>query len=83
VKTGLAAVEACPNGGVALLTGIDDDADGVLADTEVDATANVCNGAPAPVATTDVSGGSNCATGGVPGLLALGLLALVRRRRTA
>jgi cysteine-rich repeat protein len=39
-----AATEACPNGGVELETGVDDNGDGVLGDAEVDQNQAVCNG---------------------------------------
>jgi hypothetical protein len=43
----LAPSADCPAGGWRIDTGLDDDGDGVLGDDEVDATADICDGAPA------------------------------------
>lgn len=62
---------ACPNGGILVETGIDENGNGVLDNTEVDNSEKVCNGAPgseglsALVATSTEPVGSNCSYGGV------------------
>lgn len=85
----LAAGDAnCPNGGTQIESGVDDGAggatagDGVLAASEVDATAYVCTGAAGPAG----SGGCTVAAGdsgaGTFGILAATLIGLVVRRRS-
>jgi len=66
----------CPNGGILVETGIDENANGVLDADEVDETQKVCNGADgaqgpagsdgfnALVVIEDEPAGSNCASGG-------------------
>ncbi|WP_147446878.1 hypothetical protein [Corallococcus sp. CA047B] len=58
--------EHCPFGGQAVLSGLDQDRDGVLDDEEVTATDYVCDDAPAQVRTRTRSEahGVNCALGG-------------------
>ncbi len=58
----------CPNGGVALMTGLDDNANGVLDDSEVDATEYVCNGSGSHAMLMNVAEepeGEFCPTGGL------------------
>lgn len=58
----------CTYGGIRVDMGIDDNRNGQLDPTEVDATEYVCNGAPGAVSlvrTTLEPAGSHCATGGV------------------
>ncbi|MDA3862304.1 MAG: hypothetical protein PF689_00380 [Deltaproteobacteria bacterium] len=57
----------CTYGGQAILTGLDDDSDGLLQPTEVDSTVYVCNGASgynSLVRQEDEVAGTNCAHGG-------------------
>src|SRR5262249_2947321 len=51
----------CPHGGSAVKTGVDRDGDGVLDDSEIDATEYVCS---ALVRLADEPAGANCARGG-------------------
>jgi len=48
------AGSACPNGGIEVLAGVDDNGDGVLQDLEVTDTAVVCDGADAAALSVDV-----------------------------
>jgi MYXO-CTERM domain-containing protein len=55
----------CPNGGVKIESGIDDDGDLVLDPAEVDQTSYVCNGLPTLVKAVDIPAGTGpCANGG-------------------
>src|SRR5689334_16763041 len=58
----------CPNGGIAIESGIDDNADGTLSPDEIDSVSYVCSNVPAdPVVLADArseSPGTNCALGG-------------------
>lgn len=66
----------CPNGGVLVKTGIDENSNGVLDANEVDASEKVCNGAPGATGGNGSNGlnalvnisteaaGANCANGG-------------------
>ncbi|HVO18037.1 MAG TPA: S8 family serine peptidase [Anaeromyxobacter sp.] len=67
---------ACPDGGVQITTGYDDNNNGVLDPAEVTSTENVCNGAPGQRGS---SGCSSFGAGSLLSLLALG--AMFRRRR--
>lgn len=64
-KAGAAPASECPAGGVALQTGIDQNADGVLDDSEIDGTYYVCHGVSTLVAVTEVPAGDACAAGGL------------------
>ncbi len=58
----------CPYGGARIYYGIDDDANGLLDELEIDGYDDICNGADAlPVlqASTDEPPGTNCVNGGV------------------
>jgi hypothetical protein len=62
-----AANGTCANGGIEITSGIDDNGNGVLDDSEVDNTQTVCNGtdgASSLVSVTAESSGSNCTYGG-------------------
>ena len=63
-----ATTAACPNGGVAIESGIDYNDNGVLDPSEVMTTSNVCNGGPGyqTLVTTTVlpDGNANCINGG-------------------
>ncbi len=65
-----APVSACPQGGIQVDAGIDDNGNGVLDPAEVDSTQYVCNGANGSsgltvlVSMTNEPAGTNCATGG-------------------
>lgn len=69
--TVVAANAGCPDGGVEVKAGTDDNANGTLEATEVDATSLVCNGADGSngatslTATANEPAGANCAAGGV------------------
>ena len=57
----------CPQGGLAVLTGLDQDEDGILDDGEVVSTSYVCNGQDGHstlIDTTDEPPGPNCPAGG-------------------
>ena len=57
----------CPGGGVAIHSGLDDDGDGLLSDSEVASTQYVCDGAPGAsslVRQEDEGPGANCDFGG-------------------
>lgn len=65
--TALPPGDACPEGGVLVEHGSDDNGDGTLQDDEVDSTETLCNGtdtAPALVDTMAEPPGTNCANGG-------------------
>ena len=64
----------CPNGGILVETGIDENGNGVLDDNEVDATEKVCNGTQGPAGSDGLNAlidmnpepaGANCPTGGL------------------
>lgn len=58
----------CENGGIKIDSGVDTNSDGTLDDTEISATAYVCNGLDGKVSLvniTDENAGSNCGNGGV------------------
>lgn len=59
------ASEACPSGGVLVLTGLDVDGDGVLAEAEVSASESVCNGADGEDGTDGAAGADGA--DGAPG----------------
>lgn len=64
----LAAGTACANGGVVILSGIDENNNGKLDSTEVDQTQNICNGPAGLKSLLDVQPlpvGSVCTNGGV------------------
>lgn len=66
--TSEAAGTNCENGGLKIDTGIDSDSNGTLNDSEITATAFVCNGLDGNVSLvniTDEDAGSNCENGGV------------------
>lgn len=66
--TSEAAGTNCENGGLKIDTGVDSDSDGILDDTEITASAYVCNGVDGNVSLvniTDEATGSNCENGGV------------------
>jgi len=54
----------CPPGGIAIDIGIDDNGNGTLDTSEVDATQNVCNGLNSLVSIASEPSGTNCANGG-------------------
>ncbi len=55
----------CPNGGIKVDVGLDDDGNGILDPDEVDDTAYVCDGNDAPATLISVSdAGENCTNGG-------------------
>jgi len=62
---------ACPNGGVQVNVGIDDNGNGTLETTEIDGTEYVCHGAPGVdgktslVSITPEAAGVNCVAGGL------------------
>lgn len=63
-----AASEECQTGGADIETGVDTNADGLLARDEVSRVVTVCNGASgrmALVSTTPLDGGGECPSGGV------------------
>ena len=55
----------CPQGGVRVKTGIDENGNGLLDDSEVDAEQNICHGINTKVAISDEPIGPNCANGGL------------------
>ncbi len=55
----------CPQGGVLVKTGIDENGNGLLDDSEVDAEQKVCHGVDTKVAISDEPIGPNCANGGL------------------
>lgn len=58
----------CENGGLKINTGVDTDANGTLEDTEIRATAYVCNGVDGTISLVNVTNedaGANCENGGV------------------
>ncbi len=55
----------CPQGGVLVKTGIDENGNGLLDDSEVDAEQKVCHGVDTKVAIRDEPIGPNCANGGL------------------
>ncbi len=63
--------DKCPNGGVAIDTGIDENGNGILDSSEVDNTQIVCNGTDGAdgllslIAISDEPSGDNCVNGGV------------------
>ncbi|GEM_PF-3823667 len=63
--------EECPNGGIAIDTGIDENGNGILDPEEVDNTQIVCNGTDGSdglislISISDEPAGDNCAGGGV------------------
>ena len=66
--TNEAAGTNCENGGLKIDTGVDTDANGVLDDTEIRATAYACNGVDGNISlvnVTDEVAGENCENGGV------------------
>lgn len=66
--TSEAAGANCENGGLRIDTGVDSDSDGILDDSEITATAYVCNGLDGNVSLvniTDETEGSNCENSGV------------------
>ena len=66
--TSEAAGTNCENGGLKIDTGIDSDSDGTLDDSEITATAYVCNGVDGNnglIKTTNESAGANCENGGI------------------
>jgi len=72
VKTsGVAPGDECPNGGIAIDTGIDENGNGKLDPSEVDNTQIVCNGADGAdgllslISISDEPAGDNCTEGGV------------------
>lgn len=57
----------CPNGGISINTGIDENANGILDSTEIDNTQVVCNGLDglkSLIRIEDILQGSNCPAGG-------------------
>ncbi len=72
VKTsGIAPGDECPNGGIAIDTGIDENGNGKLDPSEVDNTQIVCNGTDGAdgllslISISDEPSGDNCTDGGV------------------
>ncbi|MFD2725720.1 DUF7151 family protein [Hyunsoonleella rubra] len=66
--TNEAAGSNCENGGLKIDTGVDTDANGILDDTEIRATAYTCNGVDGNISlvnVTDELAGENCENGGV------------------
>jgi transcription elongation factor Elf1 len=66
--TSEAAGANCGNGGLRIDTGVDSDSDGTLDDSEITATAYVCNGIDGNdglIKTTNESAGANCENGGI------------------
>ena len=66
--TSEAAGTNCENGGLKIDTGIDSDSDGTLDDSEITATAYVCNGIDGNdglIKTTNEPAGTNCENGGI------------------
>jgi hypothetical protein len=66
--TSEAAGTNCENGGLKIDTGVDENSDGSLDDTETTATAYACNGLDGNVSlvnVTDESAGANCENGGI------------------
>lgn len=64
----LAAGAACANGGVVILSGVDQNSNGKLDSTEVDKTQNICNGPAGLKSVLDIQplpAGSACTNGGV------------------
>ena len=55
----------CPQGGVLVKTGIDENGNGLLDDSEVDAEQKVCHGVDTKVAISDEPIGPNCPNGGL------------------
>jgi hypothetical protein len=76
------AGDDCPDGGVSISTGTDDNGNGVLDPEEVDSTEIVCNGENGENGGCAVAG-SGASTGGLGGLLVLAMIpaAVVFRRR--
>lgn len=77
--------EDCPQGGLAIATGLDEDGDGVLDAAEIDSTQKVCDGVPGPEGTAGPQGPGGCSSsgsrsGGLLPLIALALLLRCRRR---
>lgn len=66
--TNEAAGANCENGGLKIDTGVDSDSDGTLDDSEISATAYVCNGIDGNdglIKTTHEPAGANCESGGI------------------
>lgn len=65
VRTSTVTTSSCARGGVRIDVGLDDDADGTLATTEIDQTSVVCNrGAPTIVDVRPEPAGASCTNGG-------------------